>query len=126
MFIILLGIILSLSASKWKYSFVITFHFLWPISEYFCFRSRKFLEPAQICDIFKGVIIVVCCFLMTYIDTSMIYHQVRGQSTIKLYVFFNMLDVSTYYCINTSVTAIKQHVLTDDKIDILIREIMRC
>lgn len=57
-------------------------------------RSRKFLEPAQICDILKGVILVVCCAIMTYIDTSMMYHLVRGQSTIKLYVFFNMLDMA--------------------------------
>ena len=52
------------------------------------------MEPAQICDILKGIILVVCCTIMTYIDTSMMYHLVRGQSTIKLYVFFNMLDVS--------------------------------
>ncbi|XP_053407130.1 transmembrane anterior posterior transformation protein 1 homolog [Mercenaria mercenaria] len=57
-------------------------------------RSRKFLEPAQICDILKGIILVVCSFIMTHIDTSMMYHLVRGQATIKLYVFFNMLDMA--------------------------------
>ncbi|KAL4231177.1 Transmembrane anterior posterior transformation protein 1 [Mactra antiquata] len=57
-------------------------------------RSRKFLEPAQICDILKGIILIVCTFIMSYIDTSMMYHIVRGQATIKLYVFFNMLDMA--------------------------------
>lgn len=32
---------------------------------------------------------------MQYIDTSVIYHVVRVQSVIKLYVIYNMLDVST-------------------------------
>ena len=28
-----------------------------------------------------------------YVDTSAVYHIVRGQSVIKLYVIYNMLDV---------------------------------
>lgn len=31
---------------------------------------------------------------MLYIDTSMMYHLIRSQSVIKLYIFFNMLEVS--------------------------------
>lgn len=57
-------------------------------------RSRKVLDSAQICDILKGIILVVCSFIMTSIDTSMMYHLVRGQATIKLYVFYNMLDMA--------------------------------
>ncbi|XP_052226013.1 transmembrane anterior posterior transformation protein 1 homolog isoform X2 [Dreissena polymorpha] len=57
-------------------------------------RSRHYLEPSQICDILKGVLLVVCSFLLSYVDTSMMYHLVRGQATIKLYVFFNMLDMA--------------------------------
>ena len=30
---------------------------------------------------------------MGYVDTSQVYHLVRGQSVIKLYVIYNMLDV---------------------------------
>ena len=30
---------------------------------------------------------------MTYVDTSALYHIVRGQSVIKLYVIYNMLEV---------------------------------
>ncbi|XP_052771942.1 transmembrane anterior posterior transformation protein 1 homolog isoform X1 [Mya arenaria] len=57
-------------------------------------RSRSYLEPAQICDILKGVVLVVCSFIVSHVDTSMMYHLVRGQATIKLYVFFNMLDMA--------------------------------
>ncbi|XP_046338085.2 transmembrane anterior posterior transformation protein 1 homolog [Haliotis rufescens] len=55
--------------------------------------SKRYLESAHICDLLKGIILLVCIFVINYIDTSMMYHLVRGQSVIKLYVFYNMLDV---------------------------------
>ncbi|OWF51710.1 transmembrane anterior posterior transformation protein 1 homolog [Mizuhopecten yessoensis] len=57
-------------------------------------KSPKVLEPAQICDILKGIILLVSFFIINYIDTSMMYHLVRGQAIVKLYVFFNMLDMA--------------------------------
>ena len=57
-------------------------------------RSRQRLEPAQVCDILKFVLIVVCCWLLQYVDISMLYHIVRGQAVIKLYIIYNMLEVS--------------------------------
>ena len=56
----------------------------------------RVLEPAQICDLLKGVIIILCCVLMEYVDVSMMYHLIRGQAIIKLYIFFNMLEVTTH------------------------------
>lgn len=58
-----------------------------------CFRDRRVLQPAQVCDILKGVILVVCYFMMHYVDYSMMYHLIRGQSVIKLYIIYNMLEV---------------------------------
>lgn len=55
--------------------------------------ERRMLDGAQICDLLKGLILVISCFLTSYMDMSMIYHIVRGQSIIKFYVFYNMLDV---------------------------------
>ncbi|CAH1257963.1 TAPT1 [Branchiostoma lanceolatum] len=55
-------------------------------------RSR--LEPAQICDLIKAGIIIVCTNILFYVDTSMLYHLVRGQALIKLYIIFNMLEVA--------------------------------
>ncbi|XP_033756022.1 transmembrane anterior posterior transformation protein 1 homolog [Pecten maximus] len=57
-------------------------------------KSPKLLEPAQICDLLKGIILLASFFIMNYIDTSMMYHLVRGQAIVKLYVFFNMLDMA--------------------------------
>ena len=60
------------------------------------YKSGRVLEPAQRCDILKVIIIVCCYFLMQVVDLSMMYHMIRGQAIIKLYIFFNMLEVRTF------------------------------
>ena len=60
---------------------------------YRVYRRGRVLEPAQRCDILKVVILICCYFLMQTVDLSMIYHIIRGQAIIKLYIFFNMLEV---------------------------------
>ncbi|CAG5028093.1 unnamed protein product [Parnassius apollo] len=60
----------------------------------FCSRSRKsLLKPAETCDVLKGLILLICSVLMCYIDTNMMYHLVKSQSVMKLYIFYNMLEV---------------------------------
>lgn len=52
------------------------------------------LYPAEIIDLLKGFIIAICVYLMhLYVDTSMLYHVIKSQSVIKLYLFYNMLEV---------------------------------
>jgi len=55
------------------------------------------LTAAEICDLLKGVVLIICCVVINYIDVSMMYHIIRGQTVIKLYIFFNMLDVRSIY-----------------------------
>lgn len=38
----------------------------------------------------------LCILAMGYIDTSALYHIIRAQSVIKLYVIYNMLEVKCY------------------------------
>ncbi|XP_036846454.2 transmembrane anterior posterior transformation protein 1 homolog isoform X1 [Manis javanica] len=57
-------------------------------------RDRRLLQPAQVCDILKGIILVICYFMLHYVDYSMMYHLIRGQSVIKLYIIYNMLEVA--------------------------------
>ncbi len=38
-------------------------------------------------------LIVLCTVALGYVDTSALYHLIKGQSVIKLYVFFNMMEV---------------------------------
>ncbi|XP_078267097.1 transmembrane anterior posterior transformation protein 1-like [Rhinoraja longicauda] len=54
----------------------------------------RLLQPAQVCDILKSVIMVICFIMMHYVDYSMMYHLIRGQSVIKLYIIYNMLEVA--------------------------------
>lgn len=54
------------------------------------------LKPAERCDLLKGALILICSYLLLYIDASRLYHSVRGQSVVKLYVIFNVLEVGCY------------------------------
>ena len=38
---------------------------------------------------------MACWLLLTHVDFSVLYHTVRGQSVIKLYVIYNMLEVNS-------------------------------
>lgn len=58
-----------------------------------CISGSRLLQPAQVCDVLKGFIMVLCYFMMSYVDYSMMYHLIRGQSVIKLYIIYNMLEV---------------------------------
>ena len=50
-----------------------------------------------------ALVVVVCIIAMRNVDTSMVYHMVRGQSFIKLYVIINVLEVSV--CVHACVRA---------------------
>ncbi|KAM3622797.1 uncharacterized protein V6R79_003287 [Siganus canaliculatus] len=56
--------------------------------------GSRLLQPAQVCDVLKGFIMLLCYSMMSYVDYSMMYHLIRGQSVIKLYIIYNMLEVA--------------------------------
>ncbi|XP_061747632.1 transmembrane anterior posterior transformation protein 1 homolog isoform X2 [Nerophis ophidion] len=58
------------------------------------FSGSRLLQPAQVCDMLKGLILVLCFSMMHYVDYAMMYHLIRGQSVIKLYLIYNMLEVA--------------------------------
>lgn len=50
-------------------------------------------------DLLKLTIFVVVCFvLFQFFDGSQLYHDIRGQSLMKLYVIYNMLEVIDRLC----------------------------
>jgi len=60
-------------------------------------RSRSkpsALTASHKADLLKGLLIVLSCLLMMRFDPSRMYHDIRGQAAIKLYVIFNVLEVS--------------------------------
>lgn len=58
------------------------------------FRSPP-LPPSQKADILRALLLVCSIIILSPLtDASKIYHSIRGQDTIKLYVIFNALEVS--------------------------------
>ena len=51
------------------------------------------LMPNDKEDILKGLLILISCAILMYFDASMMYHSIRGQAAIKLYVIYNVLEV---------------------------------
>lgn len=51
------------------------------------------LVPDDKADILKGLLMIVTCTILMYFDASRMYHWIRGQAAIKLYVIYNVLEV---------------------------------
>ncbi|KAH6578135.1 hypothetical protein BASA50_007612 [Batrachochytrium salamandrivorans] len=56
------------------------------------------LKPAQKTDLIKGALVSICTYILQYFDASRLYHSVRGQALIKLYVIFNVLEICDKLC----------------------------
>lgn len=57
-------------------------------------KARPPLAPSQKADLLRMLLIIVSItILVPLTDASKIYHFIRGQDTIKLYVIFNALEV---------------------------------
>lgn len=59
-------------------------------------RGKERLLGSQ--NILKGVMIAICCYALMFVDPSRLYHSIRGQSTVKLYVIFNVLEIADRLC----------------------------
>lgn len=68
----------------------------WP---FLClFGSKKFISEAQVMDLARVALIMVTCLCwfspIVYFNPSVIYHTIKGQELLKLYIIFNMLEVA--------------------------------
>ncbi|KAJ1293885.1 hypothetical protein BS78_01G103600 [Paspalum vaginatum] len=63
-------------------------------------RTRKFRRPnaADLSDYGCFVVLALGVASLQMIDISLIYHVIRGQSTIKLYVVYNVLEIFDKLC----------------------------
>ncbi|KAL2012147.1 hypothetical protein VTN00DRAFT_4865 [Thermoascus crustaceus] len=52
------------------------------------------LLPDDKADILKGLLMISTCLVLMRFDASRMYHWIRGQAAIKLYVIYNVLEVS--------------------------------
>lgn len=60
------------------------------------------LLPDHKADILKGLLILMSCTILMYFDASRMYHGIRGQAAIKLYVIYNVLEVSMHLMLFSS------------------------
>ncbi len=51
------------------------------------------LKPGHKADILQGLLFIASCIILMRFDASRMYHSIRGQATIKLYVIYNVLEV---------------------------------
>ena len=51
------------------------------------------LQQNQKADILSGLLVILGCIILSRFDASRMYHNIRGQAAIKLYVIYNVLEV---------------------------------
>jgi hypothetical protein len=51
------------------------------------------LSPYHKADILQGLLVIFTCLILVRFDASRMYHSIRGQSSMKLYVIYNVLEV---------------------------------
>ncbi|KAF8971129.1 eukaryotic membrane protein family-domain-containing protein [Flammula alnicola] len=62
-------------------------------------RSAPSLPPSQKADLLRALLLVTSLLILNPLtDASKIYHTIRGQETIKLYVIFNALEIGDRLC----------------------------
>ncbi|KAF1982141.1 DUF747-domain-containing protein [Aulographum hederae CBS 113979] len=52
------------------------------------------LKSSHKADLLKGALIIASCAVLMRFDASRMYHNIRGQAAIKLYVIYNVLEIS--------------------------------
>ncbi|KAF9448208.1 DUF747-domain-containing protein [Macrolepiota fuliginosa MF-IS2] len=62
-------------------------------------RSSPPLPPSQKADLLRALMLIISLLILNPLtDASKIYHTIRGQDTIKLYVIFNALEIADRLC----------------------------
>ncbi|XP_063688272.1 transmembrane anterior posterior transformation protein 1 homolog isoform X2 [Bolinopsis microptera] len=66
----------------------------------FLFLDTPPIDKGHICDIFRVAIMGACIWILSWVNISMLYHLIRGQSVIKLYFIYNVLEIVDYLCLS--------------------------
>lgn len=61
--------------------------------------AYRYLHSSHKCDILKTALVILSCFILSRLtDASKMYHSVRGQDVVKLYVIFNVMEIADRLC----------------------------
>ena len=75
--------------------------------------GRRWLCCSQ-SDLLKGLMMVGAGIGLQQVDSSRLYHSIRGQSTLKLYVIYNVLEVADKLCCSFGLDILDSFFSTDD------------
>jgi transmembrane anterior posterior transformation protein 1 len=75
------------------------------------------LTRAGLYDVLKGLIIFTATMVLGMVQVSRVYHYIRGEAIIKLYVIFNILEIVDKLCasVGTDIMDALYRTLRDDR-----------
>jgi len=56
------------------------------------------LHRGQLYDVLRGLLVCLGLWALSFVHMSRVYHYIRGQAFIKLYVIFNILEICDRLC----------------------------
>lgn len=62
------------------------------------FGLRRGFSPSHKVDLVRAFLLFTSLYAVTMVDVSYVYHNIRGQSTVKLYVIYNLLEICDRLC----------------------------
>ncbi|KAG5355172.1 Endoplasmic reticulum membrane protein 65 [Yarrowia sp. B02] len=68
---------------------------LWKVAKR---RSTRHVTMTNMSDLLKAIVVLSTMTFLLLIDTSKLYHNIRGQNAMKLYVMFNVLEITDKLC----------------------------
>lgn len=68
------------------------------VSSFTVGKASHPLKLSQKCDLLKGMLVILSSVLLAQVDASQMYHNIKGQAVIKLYVIFNVLEILDRLC----------------------------
>eukprot|EP00727_Mastigamoeba_balamuthi_P014638 m51a1_g980 hypothetical protein (933) ;mRNA; f:418711-423567 len=62
--------------------------------------KRRWLEftPTRAFELAQGLLMAACLAGLSFVESSDVYHLIRGQSTLKLYVIYNVMELLDRLC----------------------------
>lgn len=95
--VILFGTLACLDSFLYTFT-ILPIRFVSALYKLFSTSGRNVLSPSKRGDVTKGVLFFIILTFLLRIDTSKIYHGIRGQAAIKLYMMFNVLEIGDKLC----------------------------
>ncbi|KAI9145445.1 eukaryotic membrane protein family-domain-containing protein, partial [Paraphysoderma sedebokerense] len=71
---------------------------VWKLVQSVTKRQRSSTSPIHLIDLQRASLLVIVTVLLFQLNPSRLYHSIRGQALVKLYVIFNVLEICDKLC----------------------------